>query len=113
MQRNNAFEEFRKSYKKNQAIQDNQNVLKAKYEHAKKLGAEVNSCRDKINELKELIAQLRVEQAARSLSGQFVPDAELNELMQTMQQYQHTYKENFTTLKHLKSMNRCCFHYLN
>ena len=43
--RNKAFEVFRKSYRKNEAIEDNKALLKAKYGEAKGLGETVNATR--------------------------------------------------------------------
>lgn len=43
--RNKAFEMFRKSYRKNEAIEDNKALLKTKYNEAKALGETVNQAR--------------------------------------------------------------------
>ena len=43
--RNKAFEVFRKSYRKNEAIEENKALLKAKYGEAKGLGETVNATR--------------------------------------------------------------------
>jgi len=48
MDRAKAFEVFRKSYRKNEAMEDNRNLLKDKYAIGKQLGAEVNSTRNMI-----------------------------------------------------------------
>ena len=37
-----AFEKFRKSYRKNEAMEDNRNLLKDKYARGKQLGGDVN-----------------------------------------------------------------------
>ena len=37
-----AFEKFRKSYRKNEAMEDNRNLLKEKYARGKQLGQDVN-----------------------------------------------------------------------
>jgi hypothetical protein len=52
-----------------QTIAENQEALKSNYAAAKALAVDVNAARDRINELKELIAQLRVEHAAQGLVG--------------------------------------------
>jgi kinesin family protein 6/9 len=41
--RNKAFEHFRKSYRKNEAIEENKAILKKKYSSAKALAAQVRS----------------------------------------------------------------------
>lgn len=43
-----AFEKFRKSYRKNEAMEDNRNLLKDKYARGKYLGQEVNTSRQMI-----------------------------------------------------------------
>lgn len=43
--RTKAFEHFRKSYRKNEAMEDNRNLLKEKYARGKQLGASVNDLR--------------------------------------------------------------------
>lgn len=40
-----AFDMFRKSYRKNEAMEDNRNLLKEKYAKGKQLGQEVNQSR--------------------------------------------------------------------
>lgn len=66
--RNKAFELFRKSYRKNEVIEENKALLKQKYELAKALGAKVNGNKKRINELKALIEQRRVQRAVGSLT---------------------------------------------
>lgn len=41
-----AFEHFRKSYRKNEAMEDNRNLLKDKYARGKALGGSVNEVRN-------------------------------------------------------------------
>lgn len=48
--RTKAFEHFRKSYRKNEAMDDNRALLKEKYARGKQLGASVNEARNKIKE---------------------------------------------------------------
>ena len=43
-----AFEHFRKSYRKNEAMDDNRALLKEKYARGKSLGQSVNDSRKKI-----------------------------------------------------------------
>lgn len=52
MDRANAFELFRKSYRKNELMEENKLILKEKYDLGKKLGQEVGDIRLKINKLK-------------------------------------------------------------
>lgn len=50
-----CFEIFRKSYRKNQALEENKEILKEKYARAKQLGAIVNNSRSEINRLKNQV----------------------------------------------------------
>ena len=43
---------FRKSYRKNEALEENKELLKEKYARGKELGKMVNDSRDAINKLK-------------------------------------------------------------
>ena len=45
MDRVNAFELFRKSYRKNELMEENKLVLKEKYDQGKKLGQQVGEIR--------------------------------------------------------------------
>ncbi len=49
MDRANSFELFRKSYRKNELMEENKIILKEKYDRGKLLGQEVNDTRVKIN----------------------------------------------------------------
>ena len=69
MERNRAFDEFRAGCRHAPVVTEHQETLKAQYAQAKQLATEVNTTRDRINELKEQIAQLRVESAAQGLVG--------------------------------------------
>jgi kinesin family protein 6/9 len=46
-----SFEKFRKSYRKNEAMEDNRNLLKEKYARGKDLGMSVNTSRTSIKKL--------------------------------------------------------------
>ena len=50
-----CFELFRKSYRKNQAMEDNKEVLKDKFAMAKQLGVLVNTARSDINRIKNQV----------------------------------------------------------
>jgi kinesin family member 6/9 len=62
-----AFEMFRKSYRKNEAMEENRNLLKDKYARGKELGNEVNESRNGIKNLTNKIEQIRKENAMRGL----------------------------------------------
>lgn len=65
--RTKAFELFRKSYRKNEAMEDNRNILKEKYARGKALGQSVNDIRNQIKELTNQIEQIRKQNALRGL----------------------------------------------
>lgn len=46
-----SFEMFRKSYRKNEAMEENRNLLKDKYARGKHLGTSVNNTRNTIKDL--------------------------------------------------------------
>jgi len=69
MDRASAFEAFRKSYRKLQAMEENKELLKEKYARGKALGAVVNEARNTINKLKNQIEELRKERAKQGLLG--------------------------------------------
>jgi kinesin family protein 6/9 len=62
-----AFEMFRKSYRKNEAMEENRSILKDKYARGKELGSEVNESRGLIKSLTNKIEQIRKENAMRGL----------------------------------------------
>jgi len=105
--RNKAFELFRKSYRKNEVIEENKALLKQKYELAKALGGKVNSNKKRINELKALIEQRRVQRAVGGLTdGQQAasePDREEESAKLLIEKEKATYKETFSQLRELKS----------
>ena len=52
MDRANSFELFRKSYRKNELMEENKLILKDKFERGKQLGISVTEARNKINNIK-------------------------------------------------------------
>lgn len=54
-----AFEKFRKSYRKNEAMEDNRNLLKEKYARGKQLGQDVNQTRTDIKRFSSQIEEIR------------------------------------------------------
>jgi kinesin family protein 6/9 len=67
MDRASCFEVFRKSYRKNQALEENKELLKEKYARGKDLGTLVDNSRNMINRLKNQIEELRKERALQGL----------------------------------------------
>ena len=54
-----AFDMFRKSYRKNEAMEENRALLKEKYGRGKQLGGNVNQTRSQIKDLTNQIEQIR------------------------------------------------------
>jgi len=81
--RTKAFELFRKSYRKNEAMEDNRNILKDKYARGKALGQSVNDIRNQIKDLTNQIEQIRKQNALRGLvdeNGEVIRTPEENQL---------------------------------
>ena len=62
-----AFEKFRKSYRKNEAMEDNRVLLKEKYSRGKHLGQQVNESRTLIKKYSSQIEEIRKQNAMRGL----------------------------------------------
>ena len=107
LQRNAAFEAFRRSYRKNEVIEENKLLLKQKYDEAKALGEAVNGTRAQINQLKGQIEGLRQKQAAAGLASDADDSAgetvEEQALRAKMEEGKRSYKEGFAKLKELKA----------
>ncbi|CAG9334654.1 unnamed protein product [Blepharisma stoltei] len=65
--RNKAFDIFRKSYRKNEAMEENKALLKEKIQRAKDLTVIINGARGRIESIKNEIEQLRKENALQGL----------------------------------------------
>ncbi len=70
MDRAKAFDVFRKSYRKNEAMEDNRLLLKEKYALGKKLGENVNVTRNHIKAFTNKIEEIRKENALRGMVDQ-------------------------------------------
>jgi len=106
--RNAAFESFRRSYRKNQVIEDNKRELKDKYDKAKALGESVNQARARINSLKAQVESVRRTRAAAGLSGigdggEDVGSEEEAALRGQIEAEKRQYKEGFAKLKEYKA----------
>lgn len=62
-----SFDMFRKSYRKNEAMEENRALLKDKYARGKELGNDVNESRNAIKSYTNKIEQIRKENAMRGL----------------------------------------------
>ena len=110
LERNAAFEAFRRSYRKHEVIEDNKLLLKQKYDEAKRLGESVNAARAQINNLKGQIEACRrdraISEVAASEGGDGAADTAASQeearLKMQMEEGKRTYKEGFAKLKELK-----------
>jgi kinesin family member 6/9 len=98
---------FFPSEKQNEVIEENKLLLKEKYEAAKERGAVVNDSKGKIQELKALIEQRRVQRSVAGLAegGAAAPgaaDPEEERIKQQIEREKARYKGAFEELKALK-----------
>ena len=99
-----AFEVFRETYHKNEAIESNKAALKGKYDEAKSVGEAVNKARSKISDIKAKIEQLRVERAMRGEGGEEAEaDPEEEALKAQIDGNKTEYKDKFNRLRQLKA----------
>ena len=78
-----GFEKFRKSYRKNEAMEDNRTLLKEKYARGKQLGQEVNNSRSLIKKYSSQIEEIRKQNAMRGLideNGEIIKTPEEEQL---------------------------------
>lgn len=92
-----AFDMFRKSYRKNEAMEENRALLKDKYARGKELGNEVNESRNAIKALTNQIEQIRKENAMRGLvdpqSGEVLKTPEEEHLQGQINKHKMKYQE--------------------
>ena len=104
--RNKAFEIFRKSYRKSEAIEENKLLLKDKFKQAKTLGRTVSECKKNISGFKSAIEKRRMERAVQGLSegndGEQLEDPQEDYLKSQIEREKGKYKEGFARLKELK-----------
>ncbi len=101
-----AFDMFRKSYRKNEAMEDNRNELKDKYTRGKQLGQEVHLSREVMKKLTGDIEQIRRQNAMRGLvdeNGEIMSTPEEKEIQAKIAQQKKVYQQQYSELKDLKS----------
>lgn len=102
-----AFEQFRRSYRKYEVIERCKEQLKLKFEEAKQLGSRINHARVDIESLKGRLIQLRSERAAQGLidsSENRDEDASPEEqsLIEQIKSRKDQYTSDFEKLKETK-----------
>ncbi|TNV72422.1 hypothetical protein FGO68_gene3267 [Halteria grandinella] len=102
-----AFEMFRKSYRKNEALDENRALLKDKYARGKELGNDVNESRNGIKSITGKIEQIRKENAMRGLvdpqTGEVLKTPEEEALQLQVNKLKMKYQEQYNELKELKA----------
>ena len=99
-----AFEGFRRSYRKGALIEENKATLRQRYEEAKALGESVNGARACINALKGRVETCRQKRAAAGVAdgGGALPSPEEEALVAELDGEKRKYKEGFGSLRELK-----------
>ena len=101
-----AFDMFRKSYRKNEAMEENRALLKEKYSRGKELGNDVNDSRNAIKNLTNKIEQIRKENAMRGLvdpsTGEVLKTPEEEQLQGQTNKLKMKYQDHYNELKELK-----------
>ena len=101
-----GFEKFRKSYRKNEAMEDNRNLLKDKYKRGKELGQEVNQSRNLIKKYSSQIEEIRKQNAMRGLvdeNGEIIKTPEEQQLQEQVSKQKRDYQSQYNELKSLKT----------
>ena len=85
-------------------MEENQEILKDKFNRGKHLGQVVNDSRNKINEIKNQIEELRKQQVLLGISDPNNQSKHPDEdrLQNEIEKYKKIYKEGFDELKELK-----------
>eukprot|EP00357_Protocruzia_adherens_P011077 CAMPEP_0115005330 /NCGR_PEP_ID=MMETSP0216-20121206/19789_1 /TAXON_ID=223996 /ORGANISM="Protocruzia adherens, Strain Boccale" /LENGTH=806 /DNA_ID=CAMNT_0002371599 /DNA_START=155 /DNA_END=2575 /DNA_ORIENTATION=- len=105
-QRTKAFEIFRKSYRKNEAMEDNKLLLQQKITEAKTIANRVNESRERLNSLKNKIERLRKEMA---IQGMVNKDDEVEQhpeedgVQNEIEKEKRAYKQTYEHLRDLKT----------
>nr|XP_002124970.1 kinesin-like protein KIF6 [Ciona intestinalis] len=104
--RQEAFELYKRDYTESEGIVEQKELLKHRYEEAKKLGQEINDSRNELNHLKSTLERIRKQTAIQStLDGD--DSFEVNEREQAtihaMEDIKARYKVSFNRLKAMKA----------
>jgi len=101
-----AFDKFRKSYRKSQALEENKSILKEKMNEGKNTGRDAKEIKDEMRSLTSKIEELRREKAMRGMvddSGNIMKSDEEDQLQTKLQDYKSKYMEKYSLLKTLKA----------
>ena len=101
-----TFELFRKSYRKNEAMEENRELLKENYGRGKQLGINVITNRQQIKDLTNRIEQIRKQNALRGMvddSGEIIKTDEETKIQVEINLLKSTYQLEYNELKDLKT----------
>lgn len=104
--RTKSFELFRRSYRKNEAMEENRVLLKEQFGKGKELGNNVSNIRNLIKDLTNKIEQIRKENAMRGLldaNGEIVKTPEEDQIQGQINKYKMQYQVQYNELKELKA----------
>lgn len=104
--RTKTFELFRKSYRKNEAMEENRELLKEKYGRGKQLGINVNTNRQQIKDYTNRIEQIRKQNALRGMvddTGEIIKTDEESKIQIEINLLKSTYQLEYNELKDLKT----------
>ena len=101
-----AFEKFRKSYRKNQAMEENKQILKEKMVEGKNTGIDAKNVKDRMKIITSKIEELRREKAMKGMvdgDGNIMKSEEEDELQDELQILKKQYQEKYVALKEFKA----------
>ncbi|XP_012938356.2 kinesin-like protein KIF6 [Aplysia californica] len=107
--RQEAFDIFMRDYHDRDRIDMNKQILKQRYGEAKLLGEKLNKSKQKMNHLKNSLAQIRTHQEMEGQDGESVIEREIKE---QMEDEKNIYKDTFTSLRAMKSEIEHLQHFL-
>lgn len=106
LDRNRAFEVFRKSVRRSETFEENMELMKKYYAEAKSLGEEGNAARNGINALKKKVEQLRLERAMTGNQDddnfKAHVDPEEEALLKEMERHKEVYSYATNSLRKVK-----------
>ena len=106
MDRTKSFEMFRKSYRKNEAMEENKTLLKERFAAGKQLGQDVNIIRGEMTKLTNKLENLRKDNALRGMvdkNGEIIKTPEEDQLQNEINKAKELYRKKYEELKDLKA----------
>ncbi|KAH9489527.1 Kinesin- protein 6 [Bulinus truncatus] len=108
--RQEAFDIFMRDYRDREKIESNKQILKQRYGEAKAMGEKLNKSKQKMNHLKNALAQYRSQ---NNIEGNSEGENEIEREIKTqMEKEKYVYKETFTILRGMKTEIEHLQHFL-